>query len=741
MQGLFRMIMMTELEQISYSAPNWFISEKEKFAKKDYWKQSVRYFSTYYNYTPPVTNDDRPEENISLVERGLRNAKYLVGKQSNVNYNHIVNDVTGNTLQALWINSKKVKNLVERMGSQFIEQLSAKEISATAMSERAQNERLTMWEELMFKYDNRSDFINEKFKEIGVEYVPTGGLEFKNKEEAQRWHTYTFKDSLELYATDIGKYVEWANDVNTTYSLSFINDFASANYMAIHNYVESGVVKQKRIPFYSLIFDCTSDDPFVRDGRFAGYVEYLPAVKILDDPNLNLDKEAKEDIMRMMNDKIYCNETIANVNSLGNLRWIDIRGNEMYFAKVTMYWIAPRDTQYNKSVDQYGNKHVNKSVNKKNGGEFIVNDLHKAVLIGNKWLGYYGYDNNVVRPYGNKRDIQLPICVYNANNTMGDGISIIGSVSDLVDKMDLYQTKITESVGRSKGKCHVFVGPNINKSVKDLITNLSTMGVDVIVGSSGEVGDPSNNNKIVQSVDMTLDPNVTAYIQLSLDLERQIEELLNLPKIAQGMQQQVIGLGVQQNTTSLAGQGLGYMWYNLFKLNTIALNHAINMGRMLIASGNHNMEFVVGIRGEKMMKLLKERRFEDCLINITVKDVINQSQRQTLTQIMLGKAQRGEVDMREGVAIIKAATLTELENELKYYENKREEAMLAQQQRQERAQQAMLAQEMQAELQKKKMEQDGQSSRTYQTVKGGILRDAMKADAKSEQIQQQSSYQ
>jgi hypothetical protein len=58
--------------------------------------------------------------------------------------------------------------------------------------------------------------------------------------------------------------------------------------------------------------------------------------------------------------------------------------------------------------------------------------------------------------------------------------------------------------------------------------------------------------------------------------------------------------------------------------------------------------------------------------------------------------------MREAVSFIKANTLTELENDLEYFENKREQKMQAQQAMQAQQQQALLAQEMQAELQKKK---------------------------------------
>lgn len=715
---------------VSWNEPNWFISEKDK--NVDWYLQATRFFCSFYNPSPTLFNSDNPNENLNLVDKGLQYSLYYTGKQQNINYNHITNSIGGDTLQPLWVKSKKVKNLVDRLGSQYIEQLFSKEISARALSERAQNSKLKTWEDVMFKFDHRNDYVNEQLKQVGIDYAPMGGKDFKDQEDAERWLTYSLKDDLELYATDLAKGVELMNDSDTTYIQSFIQDYCPANYMGIYNYVEAGKIRQKRIPFYNLIFDYTSDDPFLRDGRFAGFVEYLPAVKIIDDSNISLTPKERQEIIDLQKQGSNMGQFMAQYNGTGNIKYWDLRNNQLYLAKVTMFFVAPKDTEYNKGKDKYNNEILSKTINGKNGGEYIVNDLYKTVVIGNKYLAESGLEVNVVRPVGDKRNIEKPIWVYNGNNTLGDGVSIIGEIAQLIDKMDFYQTKITETVGRSKGKCYVFRGTKMDKNLKDMVTNFATMGMDVIIGTTGEANDPTNGQKVVEAVDMTLDPNVTAYIQLHNDLERQIEEILNMPKIAQGAQSAVVGLGVQKNTTTLANQGMGYLWYNLLKFNTLAMNHATNMARIIIASGDHEMDFVVGVRGEKMMQCIKDTRFEDILIDLSIKDSITESQRQTLLQWGLGWAQNNQLDPLDGIAMLKASTLTELENNFKYAIQRKEKKMEAQAAATAQQQAALNAQDNQSELLKVKMNQEGQDGRTEATNKTALAKEVLKRESKSQ---------
>lgn len=711
---------------LSYNAPDFDVPESEK--TPDWYLQNNRYISSRYNIPPYTWNSNLVNENLSPVDRGLRLSQYYIGKQTNYTYAYLGEE-------AGWVKSKLANKLVDTMGGQLIDMLGSKEISAKSLSKRAENAKLKQWSDLIFKFDNKNTELNDKLAKMGIVFAPKYADQFKDKEDVEKNFLLTVKDSLELYSADLAKGIEWHNDSDTIYVQSFVNDFAPANYCGIYNYAESGKIKQKRVPFYNLIFDQMSDDPFVRDGKYCGIIERLSAAQIFKRfPNLN-DTQRTE-IKELENNETYYNAFTAFYNTPA-LDFYQKRNNDMLITLTTTWWIAPKDLQKKVTVDQYGNKKI---LNLKDGdksSEFSEMDVHKSTVVGNKYLVDWGYESNVVRSVVTGSDPQLPIWVLNANTTMGDGVSVIGKVAPLIDDIDLYRKKLTDSVAKSKGKCYLFIGNKMDKSTREMITDFAVMGITTVIGTSGESEDPNNNKKIVEQVDMTLDPNVTAYIQLRAALETEIENLLNMPKIAQGTQSSTIGLGVQRGTLAQANVGLTYMWSNFLKLNKLAMNHAVNMARILIASGKHDMSFMIGDRGEKMMQCIKDTMFEDVMIDLSIRDNVSEEERKTLIQIVLAQAQQRVVSLEEGIAVLDAGTMTELRNEIKYFDKKREEADAARAKEQQQKQMAIEAQANQTELKKKQIEQLGQDGRTEATNKTALHKEIIKRESKSQLAEQQ----
>lgn len=713
------------LNPLSYFQPDFEVTETQKNDKDGEWYlQNARWITAQYNLPNLVWNEGDVLENFSPVDRGLRLSQYYIGKQTNYTYNHLGEEVG-------WVKSKLANSLVDRLAGQWIDILNSKEISAKSLSKRAENAKMKQWADLMFKFDNKNKALNDKLAELGIEFQPKDADQFKDKEDVEKNFLMTIKDSLELYAVDLAKGVEWQNDADTMYTQGLINDFAPANYIGVMNYAENGKIKQKRIPFYNLIFDKSSDDPFVRDGKYCGIVERLtPAQVFKRFPNLN--DTQREEIKELARNESYFNAFTTYFNA-PTLTCALKRNNDVLVTVTTTWWIAPRDLSKKVEVDRYKNKKI---VNLKDGdkeSEFDIMDLHKATVVANKMLVDWGYESNVVRNVDKKSDPELPIWVYNANTTMGDGISILGKIAPLIDDIDLYRKKLTDTVAKSKGKCYVFLGNKMDKSTREMITDFAVMGITTVIGTSGEADDPSNSKKVVEGVDMTLDPNVTAYIQLRAALQQEIEELLSMPKIAQGMQQSNVGLGVQKNTQAAASVGMTYLWTNLLKFNKLAMNHAVNMARIIIASGDHNMSFMIGDRGEKMMQVIKDTRFEDCMIDLSIKDVPSEEDKKTASQILISQIQAGQGTILDWLAVRKAGTLSEMENELKFREKKREEAAVAVQKAQADHDMAVAAQGNQMEMEKKHMEMVAQDGRTSETNKTALQREVIKADAKKQQ--------
>lgn len=703
-----------------YQQPDEFIPEDKK--NEEWWIANARWISSFYDRNYQVWNADDANENLSPVQKGIEYSLYLMGKQRNINYNHITKDTDGNTLSAVWIKSKKVKNLVDRLAGIFIQQLGNKQIASTSLSERATTAKMDMWQDVMLQYDSQAMKIFEELAAMGIEYVPPFGKKFDTKDQAEQWLTYSFKDDLEVAATSIGRYVESSNDSDTIYLEAFKQDYTPANFMGVYNYVENGRVKQKKIPFYNLIWDVTSDDPFVRDGRFCGFIERLTVAQVFKRwPELARNPEKKEEIMELAKGGDYAN-SIFNFYNTKNLSWYLNRSGELYITAATFFWTGPRDTTYKMGEDKYGRKFLEKDA-KNSNGDYIIQDLYRATLLGNKYLVEHGLDDNVVRSINQRETPELPIKIMQGNTTMGDGISIIGTIAQLIDDMDAFDYKIRDLMGRNVGKTYIFNGNKLGLGVKpkELIQDIKTMGITVAEGTTGESNDPMNNQPLVTPMDFSLDQAIMAYADLWRTLEARVEELMSLPKIAQGTQQEQVGLGVQKNVIQQSLTGNANLFQNLFKFNEINLQYCVNLAKQLYAKdeADETAKFVVGDRGMKVLKLVKDYLLEDVLVTVSSKNVIEEHQKSQLLAVAQAAMQNDQITMLDFIAVQKHTSFNELENQLEFSLKKRQEAK-----------QQEFVQQQQAAMQQEELRQQGMQRQIDTVEQGSNERKRMEVTSK-----------
>jgi hypothetical protein len=663
---------------------------------------------------------------------------YYVGKQKNIDYNHVT-QAGGQTLQAVWVKSKKARTMIDMLSGMLKEQLNGKEISAKSMSERAMSSRMRAWNDTMIQWDSEAIKVFDQLKELGIEYVPPFGQKFDTKEEAERWLTYDMKDSLEELAVNLGAEVEWRNDTNTLMIEAFKQDYAPANYMGIECFVQNGKVKQVKVPFYNLIYDIASDDPLLRDQRFVGKIEYLTPQEISTRWKKQLSPTEMQEIKEIAAGADYAGQFL-NFYNTGDLKWWTHRRDNMTVTAVTVYWIAPRDTRYIYD-EKNGEKRLMKGGKKEEGveGDYIIDDVHFATLLGNKYLVDHGYMKNVVRPYGRKECPELPIKVLNGNTTIGDGVSLIGSIAQVIDKMDFYQFQLMKMCSSATGKSYIINGNKLGEGIKskELITDLKTMNLHVTQGTTGETDDNTNRQQMVEVVDMTLDPTIRIYIELYMQLDEMVNEIMSLPRIAQGFQTNVIGKGVQQNTIAQSSLGLANLFENLFKFNKLILQYSADLAKQLYANDTKNeyAEMIVGERGMKVIKITKDHMFEDCLIDVSPRDIISEQQRASLTNMAQAWAQNGLLNPLDYLQMLKADTLTELENDWEFSIKDKERKERAAAEQQYAQQQALLQQQLASNQETEGFKQEAMNDRAEQENKTSLMQEAMKQDGQQQRIQ------
>lgn len=687
-------------------------------SKKDerWFKQNVRYFSSFYNTIPPQYAEDNPLENLTPVDKGIKYSLYYLGKQQNIDYNHLTQDLSGNTLQAVWVKGKKVKTLMDHLLGNILTHQENKELTSKTLSDKVTNKKTRMYDELMLKHDTDALRIFQGLAQLGVEFNPAGSKQFESQEAIERFIEYDWKENSEVYMVDIARAIEEDNDVTSMYLSAFI-DYCAANYTAVHTYAKHKRIIQEKVPFYNLIWDVQDGDPFNRKMKFVGKIERLTPEEVFSKWDFtNSEKEELKEMASAFTAAPMSNE-FTFLNNHPSIDWIETRQGQPLLSAVTMFWIGPTDTRYQNSKDKYGNNHVKKAKKDGDKSDYIIQDVYMATLVANRYVKDWGYMTNVVRPPGKKDMPELPIKVFSGMQILGDGVSPIGMIAQEQDRIDALRWKIMEKIGKDAGKSYIVYGDKLQSGVTtapSIIQDLKTMGISVITGSNGESTDPNQNRRLIETVDLSLDGSVVSYINLCHESERIMEEAMNIPKIALGQQQTYTGLGTQRGTIAQSTLGLAMMYRNFTKFNEINISYAANVAKIACTNdGDYDASFVIGDRGVKMMKITKDMRFEDLLIFIKARDVIDAEARQRLLSYAQAWSQNPAfgVDPVDILKMEQAKSYTELINDFEFSLKQKQRKQAQQQQMMMQAEQQAEQQAINADMQKTAMKEDGANQR------------------------------
>jgi hypothetical protein len=720
---------------VSYTLPDFSVPEHKK--DENWYKNAVRYYASFYNRNQNNnTMLDNPNEMLNPVDRGLNYMLYYEGKQKNVNYNHVTTDINGNTLQAVWIPGKKVKSLIDHRLGYISSQFKHKEISVTSLAPEVVSWKQRKLENGLLKFDTEMIELLAMLEQEGVQYDPMDGMNFDTKDEWEKYINTSLKDYGEIVMTNIANEIETQNDSNTEYKKAFL-DWHAFGYAAMYNYVENGNVNQKCIRAWQVIYDNLDDSPTKKNMKFGGFIERLTPEEIFSKWGDQLDDNAKQEIIQISKSKnssgnyqpIYNN--IANTYNTPNISYWDFDQGQLVVSCTTIFFIAPRDTRYEKSTDKYGKEHITRIKRKNRKGQFITYDLYKGVLIGNKWLVDYGLASNVVRNKFNKTMPQIPLMVFTHNTVLGSNLPPIGQIAQHQDNMDFYRFKIMEIVSRDAGKNYVIHGDKLEGTTsKSLITDFKSIGIHVTAGSSGEYDDPSNVKRFVEYIDLTLDPNVMRYVELYREEEMIMEKIMSTNQVELGQQQQYMSQGTQKATIAQTQQGVLDLYQNFTKFNEACLQQSIEIAKMVYAlDGDQEKVFILGDRGVKFLKLTKDMLFQDMLLFVNTNDVIDEAARERIKAYVQAWSQNPNYGITplDIIKIEQATTYQEMVSQLDmvFRRNERKQAEAMQQQ----MMQQMMMQQANAE---------SQENQTVMREMGATERAAMNNDAAMEKTQMQN---
>ena len=686
--------------------PKQFLSESEK--NVEWYKNNIRFIVSHFNKRNDRLNKQRKTDDLeNPVDDMIRMFTYYLGKQYNKDYYYTTQDQNNCDLPSVWINGQKITSLIDYMVGNAIKMIENIEPSVKNNSKAAVNKKTELLEKLILKFEVPSLF--KLMEEAGVDYEPAGPQEFEIKEDVFRYMEYDYKERAEVLAQRICEDILNRNNSDEKYKQAFLY-LLLGGMVGIQNHIENGKQKFEVILPYNLIIDRGKDSDFLDDSRFVGKIDWMTPTEIIEKFQDSLSDEEIGEIKEINHNNLY--QLLDLTTHPESITWAWTNNSVPVLAVATGYWIGTKDLRYEKTKDKYGNRHYARMRKNKKGYHW-TQTIYKGTLIGNKYLVDFGEDSNQVRDMDNLSDVQLPIHVFMPNMVMGENRSVVQRLHQHQDRIDFITNEITKIMTRAKGKVYLINRQKLGTSTpQDVISDFERMGMHITDGSAtGEDFVPGSENRLVETVDMTIDPNVQQLISLRREEERIMEEIVNIPKIALGQQSGYVGAKTQAGTIAQSNLGTTYLYKGFINFVEKQLSHALNQYKVSLIDEPDNEIPVVGKRGKNYLKLIEGFQFEELGVYLKIRDFIDDQVRERMILNAQAAMQNGMIDMIDYLKIENSKSFTELINELEYSINKKNRDRAKQEQLMQIQQQAMAEQQMAQQQQLEGMKQEGQNYR------------------------------
>jgi hypothetical protein len=207
-------------------------------------------------------------------------------------------------------------------------------------------------------------------------------------------------------------------------------------------------------------------------------------------------------------------------------------------------------------------------------------------------------------------------------------------------------------------------------SVRELVANLKKYAMHVTDGSDGEDPNVLDGQRMVETVDMTLDQNVMRYMfQLIQEKERMMKEIINASKVSMGQLTSYVGYGSQQQSISQNQLGMATYYDGFMTYYTYLLQYILNKAKIMLMDmdGEEAADVMLSDDAIKFFKNTTEFQLEDMMVKVDIEDVIDEQSRQrllTVAQAMAQNADKTGFDWDDYIELETARTYTELKDKM-----------------------------------------------------------------------------
>jgi hypothetical protein len=639
-----------------------------------------------------VANLTQAPYELYPVMNMLKMCQFYLGKQDNMDYAYMSPDVKFDTLQPGWINGQEVSLFVDYFNGIMRARLANAKWTAKPVSDNINEDYEATYDLVKLYWEHKEQF--DEIAKLGVSFSPANGQEgnIQKEKDVDKYMDETYTEEGAGICTDLATGVWFSNDWLQE-MMNAWDYLVICSQTAVEHYVDNGMVKQRVIMPYYQITDTRLDNDYGIYDKFRGYIMPFQPIDMYQYPELT--EEQRLDIIDMA--KRQNSSQLYNIGGL-NINWWTWNNNSVNSTlKATVYWKARRWVKRKKVKTS-----TSTTIIPANYGEgYYIEDMYKATVIGNKYMVDWGLMDNIVESYGNKRVLEFPIQRYKPNTKFGQSISKVGRIFKLQSKMDMFNYKILDEVGKSKGKVVIIYGDKLSKPVEDIVKDLTIMGMTVhVTDRTDEMN--KNNQKFIDVLDLTLSDNVQNYMKLREQCYQEMQRVLSLSPTALGAQASYSGAQTGENIQASNENGTKYMVDGFMQFLVNNMTYAINMIKNLNTLKQQDIiKMNVGTKGVKYIKWMNSNLLDwaDIFVKLNINDSMDQKDKQQLDSMLLSVLQNSQnlPSAREGLLsilkVINSKSYTEAMEHLK--EEVEEDKENAKEMAAEQQKQQMLAQQSQ----------------------------------------------
>jgi len=658
----------------------------------------LRFMAFEYNRNQTWGNwpNSRGQQTLpNPVDEILKNYAYYMSEQSIGPNAHLAETTEGVELAPQYTNGSEIYQTIQHMVGPVTKAMKSMTITLESQDPSVISEKKRRVTAITAKKELPEIFA--EFAKLGVEYAPERRFS-KDIDTALRNATRDPSHKVERLGLDVLNKINADQSVKDMFPKQFL-DTQIGGHCAVDITVANGRLHFHKIRPWLTIWDRGEDDDHNRRSLYKGYFESLSKNEIFQRFDLTADEKAE----------------IEKVFESGEA------------ARNSYYGLFPAYDGFN-WLDENGYRRMSCIT-----GKFIVtitpqdgepyNTIYQGTLIGNcvlksKWGEGKWEDQNIVYDMADPSWPLMSIWIYSPDTILGRNVPMVSRFRQMQEDCDAYLYKIRQLVSRDLGKTYVFNGNQIGEvPAREITDALKSEGVYVANTEDGEE-QVAANTRMVELVDMSMDPNVRAYAELRQQMRQDMKDVVSQSSITTGMQQTYIGGGTQQQTVALAENGTVSLYEGFFQHFTYIQQFVLNTAKLLLltARSKEEAEILFDQSTAEFWEALNDEnlQIEDMLVYARIEGAIDEQKRARLNQYGLAMAQNAAetgFTMIDAVILEESRTMRELRRDLleraeQHQMRKMEERMQAME-----AQQAELAQKQQFEGAKFQAEEQGKLQR------------------------------